>query len=151
MLYNLKGIKMKQPLLENSDAIVLLSILYASEFGKQPVSLGGIISSFDFIDHAIITYDELKGALCRLTKNNYITESNTLEFLPTKNIVDDFNKYKLLNKKMNFMLELDYIKELINAKDWVVGIDYVKVNEKYKYRGLTTEKYQITLNEYLNN
>ena len=39
MQFNLKDTKMKHLSLENSDAIVLLSILYASEFGIKKVNI----------------------------------------------------------------------------------------------------------------
>lgn len=69
--------------LQNSDAWVMLSVLYEHGYTGEAISLAQIIGACDFIEHAIITYDELTGALVRLTSQQYITEAGALRFLPT--------------------------------------------------------------------
>ncbi|MBP6660194.1 MAG: hypothetical protein KA174_05900 [Chitinophagales bacterium] len=140
---------MKHLSLENSDAIVLLSILYASEFGIKKVNIQNLIANFDYIEHAIVNYEELSGALCRLNENLYIIEVEKLKFLPTDIILDNFNKFKIQNRNINIRKTLEFIRELINAKEWDSNFDYIKANEKYYYKGLDNEKYQLACNNYI--
>src|SRR6218665_1677625 len=149
MSFHLTDTKMKQSLLENSDALVLLSIIYASELGSKNVGIQIIIGAFDYIEHSIIRYEELNGALCRLNENLYISEVGKLEFLPSKMILDAFIKSKLISKNCHFRKELEFIKELINAKEWEKDFNYIAVNEKYKFEGFSKEKHQLACKNYL--
>lgn len=135
--------------LENSDANILLTILQASESGKKNVTIGHIISGFDFMNHGIVTYDEMKGALSRLTTNNYISEPDDLQFLPSRSINDEFTSYKKKNKRLNFIAELEFIQNLIDAKEWSKDFDPVKANASFNYKGFTPEIYQGALRTYL--
>jgi hypothetical protein len=49
-----------------SDAWLLLAILYAG--GAEAASLRAIIAAADFINHAILSYEELAGGLERLAR-----------------------------------------------------------------------------------
>jgi hypothetical protein len=140
---------MKQTLLENSDALVLLSIIYASEFGSKNVDIGNIIASFDYIEHAIITYEELNGALCRLSENSYISEVKELEFLPSVIIINAFNKKKINNMRINFRNELEFIRELINAKEWDNNFNFIVENENYNFKGFENVKYELACKNYI--
>ncbi|MBK7637269.1 MAG: hypothetical protein IPJ13_25535 [Saprospiraceae bacterium] len=61
-------------------------------------------------------------------------ETKKLEFLPTKIILDEFIKFKKNNKRINFIVELEFIRDLIKAKEWNSNFDYIKANEKYYYK-----------------
>ena len=76
-------------------------------------------------------------------------ETKKLEFLPTKIILDEFIKFKKNNKRINFIVELEFIRNLIKAKEWNSNFDYIKANEKYYYKGLDNEKYQLACNNYI--
>jgi hypothetical protein len=64
----------------NSDAWVLLAIIYASRSG--PATLDKIIAAGDAINVAIFLPNELEGGLARLTAGGYITEHDGT-FAPT--------------------------------------------------------------------
>jgi hypothetical protein len=65
----------------NSDAWVLLAIIYASRSG--PATLDKIIAAGDAINVAIFLPNELEGGLARLTAGGYITEHEGA-FAPTE-------------------------------------------------------------------
>jgi hypothetical protein len=64
----------------NSDAWVLLAIIYAHRWG--PATLDKIIAAGDAINVAIFLPNELEGGLARLTDGGYITEHERT-FAPT--------------------------------------------------------------------
>ena len=64
----------------NSDAWVLLAIIYANRSG--PATLDKIIGAGDGINHAIFLPNELEGGLARLTAGGYVIEANGT-FAPT--------------------------------------------------------------------
>lgn len=58
----------------SSDAWLLLAILYSEGAAENGASLSSIISTADYINHAILTYDELRDGLLRLQANACIAE-----------------------------------------------------------------------------
>jgi hypothetical protein len=58
----------------SSDAWVLLSILYSENETESGASLSAIISTADYINHAILMYEELNGSLIRLRAAGHIEE-----------------------------------------------------------------------------
>ncbi len=54
----------------NSDAWIMLALL----FNQQPdgASLRDLIAAADYINHAIVTYEELSGGLARLIRAGYV-------------------------------------------------------------------------------
>jgi hypothetical protein len=53
-----------------SDAWILVSTIYAGR--KCPATLSDVIAWADAIQHAIVTFTEMKGALARLTSGGFI-------------------------------------------------------------------------------
>jgi len=51
--------------------------------------------------------------------------------------------------RLHFEKELEFIKELINAKEQEKDFNYIAVNEKYKFEGFSKEKYQLACKNYL--
>ena len=136
--------------LQNSDAWVMLSVLYEHGYTGEAVSLAQIIGACDFIEHAIITYDELTGALVRLTSQQYITEAGALRFLPTSSILNQFNNYRQTNKRFNVQRDLQFITHTIHAGKWHPGFDYKKMNAGFRYPGLSFKDYQCAYHSYVN-
>jgi hypothetical protein len=58
----------------SSDAWVVLSILYSENETKSGASLSAIISTADYINHAILLYEELNDSLARLQATGHIKE-----------------------------------------------------------------------------
>lgn len=140
---------MKNDILENSDAWLLLSIIYVYSDGNKPSEMGRIIGCCDFIEHAIITLDEIKGGLCRLIEKKNIKDLGNLLFLPSDEIISKFNDFKNSKSRKNIRDDLNYISKLINAKEWETNYDYIKANEKYSFNSLTLEKYNELVENYI--
>jgi hypothetical protein len=61
-------------LIMSADAWVLLSILYSENETESGASLTAIISTADYINHAILLYEELNESLARLRAAGHIEE-----------------------------------------------------------------------------
>jgi len=124
---------------EHSDAWLLLGILYASNYGKNYTDLQMIIGCCDYIEHAIITFEEMNGGLFRLIQNQHIHDNGKMEFIPTENIINKYKEY-VGNKKRTYALkDLEFIINLINAKKWEPNFNFKKANESFKYKNLNPE------------
>lgn len=55
-----------------TDTWVMLSLLFTR--GEQDVTLRDLIATADYINHAILTYDELAGSLARLLQAGYVDQ-----------------------------------------------------------------------------
>ncbi len=53
-----------------SDGWILLAVIYAG--GGEAASLEAVVAAADYINHAILTVEEMQGALARLTAKGYI-------------------------------------------------------------------------------
>ncbi len=136
---------------ENSDALVLLGIIYASDNEKNQASLTQIIRACDFIEHVIITYDELKGGLVRLVNSNNIVEMQKLLFTPSDFVSQKFYEYSKSRKRSNARDDLEFVKNLINAKEWEGNVNLIEINKNYNFSGLDYDIYDSSCKEYLGN
>ncbi|MFO7938783.1 MAG: hypothetical protein R6U66_03430 [Bacteroidales bacterium] len=134
---------------ENSDALVLLGIIYASDNGKKQATLTQIIRACDFIEHVIITYDELKGGLVRLVNDNNIVEMQKLLFIPSDTVSQKFFEYSKSKKRSNAREDLGFIKKLVNAKEWDRNVNLVEISKNYNFSGLDYDIYDSSCKEYL--
>lgn len=66
-----------------SDALLLLSIIYASN-RESGATLGKIIAAGDWINHAVLNEDEFESGLARLTAGGFIREKNNVFFATLK-------------------------------------------------------------------
>ena len=56
-----------------SDAWLLLATIYAAQ--EKPASLEDVIAAADYIQHDIVTFEEMEGALGRLSSGGYLLYS----------------------------------------------------------------------------
>jgi hypothetical protein len=134
---------------ENSDSIVLLGIIYASDNGKKQANLTQIIRACDFIEHVIITYDELKGGLVRLVNSNNIVEMQKLLFIPSDAMSQKYFEYSKLRKRSNARDDLEFVKKSINAKEWEGNVNLIEINKNFNFSGLDNDIYDSSCKEYL--
>ena len=132
-------------MLNGVDTLVLLSILYASNFGESEVGVGQIISAFDVINHEIISYEELENAFCKLTQYHYIKEEGILKFLPTKKITKLFLDYRNNHKKSRFIEEDKYIEQIFKQQDNKI----IVTDGCLKYPNFNRDIYQAACKVYL--
>lgn len=71
-----------------SDAWFLLAVSYLSPQG-EPVSLSAVIGAADYINHAILTIEEIKSATYKLTRDQWI-QYEAGEFSATETMIEKF-------------------------------------------------------------
>jgi len=128
---------------EASDAWLLLAIIYAA--GNDEATLQKIVSAGDGINHAIFTYDEMDSGLYRLSRGGYIEEVAG-KFKPSNLTAE---KYRQISRKTRSMLkEMDLLKEFLHAKPWDFGASFPRPENRYKYPGMTVERFDEAVDNY---
>jgi hypothetical protein len=128
---------------EASDAWLLQAIIYAA--GDQEADLHSIVAAGDGINHAIFTYDEMESGLYRLSRGGYIEEVAG-KFKPSKVTLE---KYRVMCKKTRGILkERDLLSEFLDAKPWVFGVPFPRPENRYKYPGMTVERFDEAVDQY---
>ena len=57
-----------------SDAWILLATIYVAR--EQPAPMDEVIGAADYIQHAIVTFEEMEGALDRLTAGGFLSHTD---------------------------------------------------------------------------
>ncbi len=100
-----------------SDALLLLSIISKDKNGTD---LRGVISTGDYVNHAIFSFDELKSGLEKLIAINYVFIEQNRFFTTPK-----FNReYKKLKVPKAMLKAVDQLYEVLKVKP----IDETKLN-----------------------
>jgi hypothetical protein len=128
----------------HSDSWVLLAIIIAGM--QKGASLKSIIAAGDFINHSIFCFEEIDGALARLSAGNYIVSRGKLFFPSDKTI-----EYYKNNSKPRSYIYKDWegIKKFINASSWDHNIDPKKANEGYSFNGISPKSFDQAVASYL--
>jgi hypothetical protein len=107
----------------HSNAILLLSILkiqkdYSSIMPHELVTeLTNIIAFVDYIDHAIMTYDEFNNGLKYLLKNKFIREKNK-KIIIVRNVFKKWYTNILKDdKQISLLREVEIIENYLNKLD----------------------------------
>ncbi len=126
-----------------SDAWFLLAVIYAGK--EQPAALSDIIAVADFINHAIITFEETEGALARLTAGGFIIDAGT-KISPTEKTM---SFYKSSTKRRHPVLnELEDIGKLLQISDMSSSFKPQDANRGVSYPSLTHEQYNEAVRNY---
>lgn len=131
-----------------SDAWLLLAIYYTRDCQRN--CLSALIAAADYIDHAIMNYEELVSGIVRLKSTELIAE------------MPDKSKFSCSEKAMNIIEPIvrrtksayEVRKEIehnINAVPWCPGEPIPHPENSLEYDGLTREIYQSAVDEYLKN
>ena len=119
----------------NSDAWVLLAIIYANRSG--PATLNKIIGAGDAINHAIFLPNELEGGLARLTAGGYVTEDKGT-FAPT----DKALAYSGSSRHSRAMLkELKDVQRMLTSRS-------AEPPDGVKYSGFSEAAYDNAIEKY---
>ena len=96
-----------------SDAWILLATLYAAR--EQSAPLADVIGAADGIQHAIVTFEEMEGALGRLTADGYLVYSDGT--LTPSDTTLDF--YRAITKPRRRILDEEKdLEKFIGATPW---------------------------------
>ena len=113
----------------HSDAWILLAIILSG--GDRGADIADLISTANYINHAILCYEELDGALMRLILGNYIFEQNA-RFYPSVKILERYGR-KAAKGKLGIDTALEDISKWIGAKAWSKSADPHPANEFHSY------------------
>jgi len=128
-----------------SDAWILLAVIYASR--EKPARLVDVIAAADFIQHAIVTYREMQGALGRLTAGGYITEDNGMLGQTAKTT----RFYQTLREqRSNVRKDEQAVAEFIESTAWLPGDDpHAMEIVAADYHGLSEADFNAAVDAYL--
>ena len=125
-----------------SDSWILLSIILIS--GNNGARLKDLIPAADGINHAIPTFEEIEGALARLTTEGFISQEGDAIFVTekTKLAFDDRSRESIRTKwkKMDRVLK---------AKPWDKGSSPRDANRGVSYDGINRAEYERAVSLYL--
>ena len=128
----------------HSDSWVLLAIIYSG--AQKGALLEEVIAVGDYINHAIFCFEELEGALARLSTGKYIRRKGKF-FFPTEKTM---NFWREVHKKRSYVhKDWERIAQFIHAKPWEKGSTPQKVNEGYSYKWINRELFQQAVDKYL--
>jgi hypothetical protein len=129
---------------QRSDAWILLAIVYAGK--DNAATLSGVIAAADYIQHAVVTFQELEGALARLTAGLYIIDRNG-NYAPSEKTL---SFYRSVTKPRRPVLnEEDDMQNFIGAPPWSPSCKPQDANRGVAYPALTSQLYETAVEEYL--
>ena len=133
-----------KPQYQWSDAWILLAIIYAGK--EEAATLSEVVGAADYIQHAIVTFQELEGALARLTKNQLIID-NDGRYSPSGKII---TFYKSTTKPRRPVLkEQGDVQRFIGASSWSPTSSPQDANRGASYPPLTLALYEKAVQGYL--
>ena len=97
-----------------SDAWVLLASIYTGR--EKPASLEEVIAAADFINHAIVTFEEMEGALARLTADDFLHFSEG-RLLPTEKTLVFYRGIAKPRRRV-VLADLRDLEGFIGARAW---------------------------------
>ena len=127
-----------------SDAWLLLATIYAAR--EKPASLEYIIAAADFIQHAIVTFEEMEGALARLTANGFLHFSDG-EFTPTEKTLTYYHSIAKPRRKVH--VEEKDIERFLGAQTWGADQKPQDANVGVSFQALTRASFDAAVNSYL--
>jgi len=127
-----------------SDAWFLLATIYAARESSAPLS--EVIAAADYIQHAILTFEETEGALARLSENGYLAFSAGNISISEK--TNEF--YRSVTKTRRKVLdEQKDLANFIGAKAWDPKFDLKLSNAGVAFPSLTTQLFDDAVQAYL--
>lgn len=125
-----------------SDALLLAVIEHGG--GKSGIDLRGIIATWDYMDHAIVTEKELAEGLWRLSEGGWIVEAKG-GFKPSKRFKAKDIQYISPTGRRSVRKLHPQVRDLL-------GVDYTCREGSpsgVRYPGFTSEKFERAKKEYL--
>ena len=127
-----------------SDAWILLATVYAA--GKESASLDEVIGAADYIQHAIVTFEEMEGALDRLTTGDFIVFSNG-RLSPSQKTLEYYES--ISKQKRRVLDEQQNIEDFIGAQRWQPGDDPTQANKGASFPDLDRSEFDAAIQAYI--
>jgi uncharacterized protein (UPF0264 family) len=127
-----------------SDAWVLLATIYAGQ-GK-PAPLPAVIAAADYIQHAVVEFEEMEGALARLTDAGYLGFfDGCVE--PKEGVLAYYRSVTKPRRKV--LDEQNDIAIFIGAEPWKPGVIPKDASNGVAFPGLTREAFEKAVVSYV--
>ena len=115
-----------------SDAWILLATVY---MGKQrPALLTDVIAAADYINHAVVTFEEMEGALARLTAGGFIVDRGD-RLSPSRKTMTFYRS--VTTPRRPVLKEKEDLQKLLGASDWNPSVLPKDANRGVSYPSLT--------------
>jgi hypothetical protein len=128
-----------------SDSWLLLSIWYASDYGRRVSTLTDVIAAGDFINHAIFTPGELQNGLARLTSAGYVEHAG--ESFAVIGPALDFLRNPKHTRRAN-LAQLECLNRFLNVANQP-PVAAEPEDSAWPYPSLTQTHYDFAISEYL--
>ena len=126
-----------------SDAWILLATLYVAR--KQPAAMDEVIGAADYIQHAIVTFEEMEGALHRLTASGYLRYADG-KLAPSTKTAEFYASITRPRRSAN--AEQKDLEKFIGAQGWSAG-DPRSANQGAEFPELTRSVFDAAVATYL--
>jgi hypothetical protein len=127
-----------------SDAWFLLATIYAGQ--QKWASLADVIAAADYINHAVLVFEEVEGALARLSSEGYITFSNG-QLAPTEKTI---TFYRSVTKPRRTVLnELKDLEKFIGSIKWDPKSKPQQANEGVSFPELSRSEFDSAVLAYV--
>ena len=127
-----------------SDAWILLATIYAAR--EQLAPLKDVIGAADGIQHAIVTFEEMEGALERLTAGGYLIYSDG-KLMPTDTTLDFYRT--TTNPRRPISNEEADMEKFIGATPWSAESHPKSANAGVSFPELSRAQFDAAVESYL--
>jgi hypothetical protein len=127
-----------------SDAWILLATVYMGR--KRPALLSDVIAVADYINHAIVTFEEMEGALARLTEGGFLVDRGG-KLSPSRKTMAFYRS--VTTPRRPVLKEKEDLQKLLGASDWNPSVLPKDANRGVSYPSLTRELFDQAVQEYL--
>ncbi|MBI4499920.1 MAG: hypothetical protein HY700_02045 [Gemmatimonadetes bacterium] len=128
----------------HSDAWILLAAVYAAR--EKPASLSDVIAAADYIEHAVVVFEEMEGALARLTSGGYLAHTaGTVS--PTEKTLQFCRGIIKPGRKAQD--ELTDLRRFIGAAEWAPGTTPQSASVGVSYPPLSRAVFDEAVESYL--
>jgi len=127
-----------------SDAWILLATVYKGQ--KRPALLSDVIAVADYIQHAIVTFEEMEGGLARLTAGGFLVDRGG-KLSPSRRTMLFYRSVTRPHRPV--LKEQEDIQKLLDASDWNPSVSPSDANRGASYPSLTRERFDQAVQDYL--
>ena len=126
-----------------SDAWILLATIYVAR--EQPAALDEVIGAADYIQHAIVTFEEMEGALHRLTASGFLSYTDG-KLAPSEKAAEFYAS--ITRPRRSAHAEQKDLEKFIGAQGWS-GADPRRANQGAEFPELARSAFDAAVATYL--
>jgi hypothetical protein len=128
-----------------SDAWVLLASLWAMKEDSQAAALEDVIAAADVINHAIVTFEEMEGALARLTAGGFLEFSDG-HLRPTDRTLGFYGGIQSKHRSTHRLLS--EMEQFLGVIPWSPGQDSRAANAGVSFPALSRAAFDSAVKAY---